>query len=104
MATASKNATWTNAIVGSVNATLPAGFNITTDVNYTWYIGYGEGYGDPKTIWNAEISKTLFGSAATLKVKIYDILKESRNLSRTTTDNYIQDVQNNTLGQYVMVS
>ena len=104
VATTNKNATWTNAIVGSVNATLPAGFNITTDVNYTWYIGYGEGYGDPKTIWNAEISKTLFGSAATLKVKIYDILKESRNLSRTTTDNYIQDVQNNTLGQYVMVS
>ena len=104
VSTANKKATWTNAIFSSVNATLPWGLNVTTDVNYTWYIGYGDGYGDPKTIWNAEISKTLFKSAATLKVKIYDILKESRNLSRTTTDNYIQDVQNNTLGQYVMVS
>lgn len=100
----SKAATWTNDVNGSINLTMPGGFNITTDARYNFYIGYGDGYGDSKTIWNAEISKTLFKSAATFKIKIYDILKESKNVYRNTTDNYIQDVENNTLGQYVMFS
>ena len=55
-------------------------------------------------MWNASISKALFKKSATLKVKIYDILKQSKNLTRTTTENYVQDVVNNTLGQYVMVT
>lgn len=96
--------TWTNAITGSVNANIPGGFNITTDVSHTFYIGYGEGYGESSTIWNAEVSKTLFKDQFTLKARIYDILEESKNTYRTTTENYIQDVENNTLGQYVMFS
>ena len=55
-------------------------------------------------MWNAELSKTLFKGNATLKVKIYDILKQEKTTSRTTTENYIQDVQTNALGQYVMFS
>lgn len=96
--------TWTNSINGSVNFTIPGGVNITSDVNHTFYIGFEDGYNEPTTVWNAEISKTLFKSSATLKFKVYDILKESRNTSRTTTENYIQDVTNNTLGQYFMLT
>lgn len=99
-----KVSTWTNGITGSVNANIPGGFNITSDVEHTFYYGFDAGYGDPTTVWNAEISKTLFKSAATIKVKIYDILKQARNTYRTTSENYVQDVQNNTLGQYVMFS
>ena len=35
---------------------------------------------------------------------MYDILNQSRNTYRMTTDNYVQDTQNNTLGRYVMAS
>ncbi len=96
--------TWTNAVTGSINANIPGGMNITTDATHTFYIGYGDGYGDASTIWNAEISKTLFKNKFTLKAKIYDILKDAKNTYRTTTENYIEDVENNTLGQYVMFS
>ena len=99
-----KVATWTNAITGSVNATIPGGINVTTDIAHTFYIGYGEGYGDNSTVWNAEISKQLFKNQITLKAKIYDILKDAKNTYRTTTENYIQDIENNTLGQYIMIS
>ncbi|MEF9930836.1 MAG: outer membrane beta-barrel protein, partial [Bacteroidales bacterium] len=99
-----KVSTWTNAVTGSVNATIPGGFNVTSDIEHTFYFGFDAGYGSPTTVWNAELSKTLFKSAATIKVKIYDILKQARNTYRTTSENYIQDVQNNTLGQYVMFS
>lgn len=99
-----KVATWTNAITGSVNANIPGGINITSDIAHTFYIGFGDGYGDNSTVWNAEISKQLFKNQITLKAKIYDILKDSKNTYRTTTENYIQDTENNTLGQYVMFS
>ncbi len=96
--------TWTNSINGSVNFTIPGGVNLRSDVNHTFYIGYDEGYNEPTTVWNAEISKTLFKNAATLKFKVYDILNQARNTSVTTTENYIQNVTNNTLGQYFMVT
>ena len=75
-----------------------------SDINHTFYKGFDEGYDEPVTVWNAEIAKTLFKNAATLKFKIYDILKQSRNTSVTTSENYIQNVTNNTLGQYFMVT
>lgn len=99
-----KVATWTNEITGSVNATIPGGVNIVTDIAHKFYIGYGDGYGDNSTVWNAEISKQLFKNQITLKAKIYDILKDAKNVYRTTTENYIQDTENNTLGQYIMFS
>jgi hypothetical protein len=40
----------------------------------------------------------------TIRLKVFDILNQSRNMWRTTTDNYIEDVQNNTLQQYFMLS
>ena len=96
--------TWTNSINGSVNFTIPGGINLTSNINHTFYIGYDEGYNEPTTVWNAEASKTLFKNSATLKFKVYDILKQARNTSITTTENYIQNVTNNTLGQYFMVT
>ena len=96
--------TWTNAITGSVNFTIPGGLNLTSDINHTWYIGYDQGYDKPNTVWNASISKTLFKNAATLKFKVYDILKQARTTSVTTTENYVQNLTSNTLGQYFMVT
>jgi hypothetical protein len=95
---------WTNAITGSINLTIPGGVNLKSDIDHTFYKGFDEGYDEPVTVWNAEISKTLFKNAATLKFKIYDILKQSKNTSVTTNENYIQNVTNNTLGQYFMVT
>ncbi len=98
------NETWTNAAYGSINATIPGGFNLKTDVRHTFYVGYEDGFGDPTTVWNAELTKSIFKNSATLKFSVYDILNQARNTYRTTTDNYVQDVVNNTLGQYFMFS
>ena len=103
--TMEKVATWSNAVTGSVNLNIPGGVNFTSDISHHFYIGYEGSAGKSSTMWNASLSKTLFKNAATLKVKIYDILKDAKELSRTTTENYVQDVLNHTLlGQYVMVT
>jgi len=102
--TNAKPATWNNSISLYANWTLPEGFNITSDLDYNFYVGYGEGMNDPSAVWNAQVSKLLFKNQGTLALKVYDILKQSRSIYRSTTDNYIEDIQNNTMEQYFMLS
>ena len=94
--------TWSNRVSASVNWTFLKTFNITTDITRRFYNGYSSGFGQSQTIWNGEVSKTFFRNAFTFKVRVYDILNKSRNTYRTTSENYFEDVTNNTLGRYVM--
>ena len=96
--------TWQNRATASVNWTFLKTFNITSDITYRWYNGYSSGYGKSQTLWNGEISKTFYHNAFTFKVKCYDILNKSRNTYRNTSENYFEDVTNNTLGRYLMFS
>ena len=96
--------TWDNSVFAEVNATMPWGMEFRTDARYNYYIGYEAGYGDPELTWNAEISQLFLKDKMTLRFKVYDILNQSRNNYRTTTDNYVEDTYNNTLGQYFMIS
>lgn len=96
--------TWNNSVFGEINATLPWGMEISTDARYNYYIGYEQGYGDPELVWNAEISQLFLKDRMTLRFKVYDILNQSKNNYRTTTDNYVEDTYNNTLGQYFIIS
>ena len=102
--TSNRPSTWNNSVNFYINWTLPAGFALISDVDHRFYIGYEDGFNEPSTVWNAEISKQLFKKSSTLSLKVFDILKDSRNTWRNATDNYIEDVRNNTLQQYVMLS
>ena len=94
--------TWNNRVTASVNWTFLKTFNITTDITRRFYNGYSSGYGQSQTIWNGEVSKTFFRNAFTFKVRVYDILNKSKNTYRNTSENYFEDVTNNTLGRYLM--
>ena len=55
-------------------------------------------------IWNAQLSRSfLKGNAATIRLKMFDILQQQSSLSRTVSANTISDVEYNTLGSYFMV-
>ena len=43
-------------------------------------------------------------NSATLRLRVFDILDQSKSVRRTSTDNYIQDVNSMTLKQYFMLS
>ncbi|HIZ88116.1 MAG TPA: outer membrane beta-barrel protein [Candidatus Coprenecus pullistercoris] len=96
--------TWDNSVFAEVTATLPWGMEVATDARYNFYIGYDAGFGEPSLTWNAEISQQFLKKKMTLRLKVYDILNQSRNNYRNTTDNYIEDTYNNTLGQYFIIS
>ncbi len=98
------NTTFNSNVQAQVIAKVPNVINVSTDARYTFYNGYSSGYNTPTLVWNAEISKQLFKNQFTLALKCYDILNQSRNTYRSSNNGYIQDVQNNTLGRYIMLS
>ena len=100
---ASTNATWNNQLSASVNWTAPAGFGLVSDFNYNWYRGYTTPQ-DPEYILNVAVTKLLFKNKMTVQVKAWDLLNQSKNLHVTDASNYHQEVLNNTLGRYVILS
>ena len=83
---------------------LPLNFKIERDVNWSTNSGYGDGFKQNEVLWNASASKSfLKNNQGTLRFKIYDILQQRSNISRSITASYIQDSEYNTLGSYFMV-
>lgn len=90
---------------GNANATLylPYDFTVESDLNYSANSGYTAGYKQDEWLWNASVAKQIFKAKnGTLRFKIYDILKERSNISRTSTADYIRDTTTNTLNSYFM--
>lgn len=89
---------------GSTTLYLPLDFKIESDVNWSTNSGYSDGFKQNEVLWNASASKSfLKGKQATLRFKIYDILKQRSNISRSVTASYTQDTEYNTLSSYFMV-
>lgn len=96
-------ARWNNQASFSMNWNIPGGITLASDINYNWYNGYSTPQKD-EYVWNAELSKLLFKNMFTLSLRAFDILNQSKNLSITDASNYHQEVRNNTLGRYIIVS
>ena len=103
IASATNTTTWNNQVGGSMNWTIPGGINLISSLNYNWYRGYTTPQ-DDEIIMNAEITKLLFKRTCTIALKAYDIFAQAKNLSVTDASNYHQEVRNNTLGRYVILS
>lgn len=83
---------------------LPLSFKVESDINFSTNSGYSAGYEQKEWLWNASASKTfLKNNQGTLRFKIYDILQQRSNISRSVTASYIQDTEYNTLSSYFMV-
>ena len=92
-------------VSGEIFLNLPLSIILTSNINYDFYRGYGDDYNRDMTLWNASLSKQVFkNKRGTIKLSIYDILKQNKNYSRVTTDNYMEDMRSNTLGQFAMIS
>lgn len=86
----------------SVN--LPWDMTIESDINYATNAGYADGFQQNEWLWNASIQKQLFKQKnGTIRFKIYDILQQRSNISRSVTANFLRDTTTNTLTSYFMV-
>lgn len=101
---ADNTTTWNNQIRAEATWTWDApGLTLKSDFNYNWYRGYSTEQ-PSEYILNAEIQKLLFKKKFTLALKGYDILGQAKNLSVTDNANFHNEVRNNTLGRYIILS
>lgn len=104
VAAQAENTTWTNTVTASANWTVgDSGIQLNADGNYNWYNGYSTNP-EPYFIVNAELSKMIFRNQATLALRGYDILNQTKSLSVSDTANYHQETRSLTLGRYVIFS
>lgn len=88
----------------STTVYLPKGFSFDTDADYSTNSGYSSGFKQDQWLWNASFSKQLFkDKSGTIRVKVYDILNQRSNISRTSTSEYIQDSFSNGISRYVIL-
>lgn len=85
--------------------TLPYSWSITSNINYTANRGLSTGYNLNEVIWNAQISKLfLKQKRGSIRLQINDILQQKLSIRRNVTANYIEDVRNNAMTGFFMVS
>jgi Outer membrane protein beta-barrel family/Carboxypeptidase regulatory-like domain len=95
---------WQQEYSVEVNATLPFGMGINSDIAYTANTGRATGFNTYFAKWNAAITKQVFkNKKGEIKFGVNDILNQNVGISRTTNQNYVEDVTYTTLKRYFMV-
>ena len=101
---ANANATWNNQVQATLNWEIfNSGVILKSDFDFNFYYGYTTKQPN-EYVLNAEISKLLLKKTMTISLKAYDIFNQAKNLSVTDASNYHQEVRNNTLGRYIILS
>jgi hypothetical protein len=95
----------TQTYSGDVTYTFPKNFILSTNFDYLINTGRGIGFNQSIPLWNASFSKQLFKKKnGELKLSVNDILNQNQSITRTTSDNYVQDTKSIVLRRYFMLS
>ena len=96
--------TFRNAVTGSFTWDWDlTGITFDTDVNYNWYNGYATNP-TPTLLWNMEIEKLIFRNQATIALRGYDLLGQTKNFSLSTSGTTYTESFTNSLGRYVILA
>lgn len=95
----------TQSAGAQVNLLNKKGWFVQNNVSYETYSGFTDGFNQNYLLWNAGIGKKfLKNQAGELKLTVFDLLKQNQSIQRTVGETYVQDVQNQVLQQYFMLT
>ena len=78
---------------------------LATDFDYYRSTGRSDGFNQSIPLWSASIAKQLFKKKnGELKLSVNDILNQNESITRTVTDNYIEDINTVVLKRYFMLT
>lgn len=83
---------------------LPYDFVIQSDFTHKYEGGLPESYDPNSYVWNLSIGKKILNNLGELRVSAYDLLERTTNISRTTSDIYIEDSSSNVIGRFFLFS
>jgi hypothetical protein len=96
---------FTHTLSVDVSYTFPANIILSTDFDYYVNTGRANGFNQSIPLWNGSLSKQLLRKKnAEIKFSVNDILNQNQSITRTTSDNYIEDTRTNVLRRYFMFS
>jgi len=96
---------YTSSFMIEPTYTFDGGWIFGSTFNYAYNSGLAAGYNANLPLWNASFAKQLFNKKqGEIKIGVYDLLNQNVSVSRNATTNYIQDVQNNVLKRYYLVT
>jgi len=82
-------------------------WTLESDINCNWRSGYPSGYNVTQTLWNAALTRQLFKlktGTGSVKLQIFDILQDRKNISATQTASNLQFSSSNVIPSYFMAS
>jgi hypothetical protein len=89
----------------TANLLTKKGLFFQNDLSNQTYKGLSAGLNQNFWLWNMAVGqKFLKDEKGELKLSVFDLLKQNRSITRNVTDSYIQDVQNQVLQQYFMLT
>ncbi|MEO6289782.1 MAG: hypothetical protein ABIO76_07675, partial [Ginsengibacter sp.] len=75
------------------------------DLSNQYYKGLTDGFNQNYWLWNIAIGqKFLKNQAGELKLSVFDLLKQNKSITRNVTESYVEDVRNQVLQQYFMLT
>ncbi len=81
------------------------GLFFQNELNNQLYTGLTEGFNQSYFLWNMSAGKKfLKNRKGELKLSVFDLLKQNRSITRNVSETYIEDVQNQVLQQYFMLT
>jgi len=88
-----------------LNLLSKSGWFFQNDLNNQLYSGLSEGFNQNYFLWNMSVGKKLFKSRkGEIKLGVFDLLKQNRSVTREVGNGYIEDVRNQVLQRYFMVT
>jgi uncharacterized membrane protein YgcG len=100
------NNNYVNQSAGAqLNLLSKKGWFVQNDVSNQKYSGLTDGFNQSYWLWNAAVGKKfLKNQQGELKLSVFDLLKQNQSIVRTVTETYVEDVQNQVLRQYFMLT
>ncbi len=78
---------------------------LNTELSNSTYTGLAASFNQSIWLWNAGIGyKFMKDQRAELKLSVFDLLKQNRSISRTVTENYIEDRSTQILTRFYMLT
>jgi hypothetical protein len=74
------------------------------DFAYTYNSNIADGFRKDFFLWNTSLGYNFFGDKLLAKVKVYDVLNQNQNATRTITATSVRDEENTVLKRYLMFS
>ena len=81
------------------------GWVFQNDISNQYYKGLADGFNQSFWLWNMSVGKKfLKEQKGEVKLSVFDLLKQNRSITRSVTESYVEDVQNEVLRQYFMLT